>query len=317
MSDAPSESKWLYGIHDPGGEHLMLRAGRPGWVVISQNVGHDPDDEAGQDFRRFRVHRLGGICRLDNGRSPYGTIPVSSRYDDFAERCANFVGSSRGCSIWIIGNEPNAASERPAFRNPSGDSRSPLRRGQRALHKVRRALHSRMQSKAAQAGDYPRRPETEIITPQLYAECYGKCRDAIHQVPGHEADQVLVAAIAPWNSDTRYAGNEWGDWVVYFQDVLSFLGSGGCDGFDLHTSTHQSDPRLISSSATMNAPYQGRHMEFRAYRDFLEAVPNSMRRLPVYVTQAHQGVPWHDANTGWVQTAYDEIDGWNRMPGTD
>ena len=65
----------------------------------------------------------------------------------------------------------------------------------------------------------------------------------------------------------------------------------------------------------MEAPYEGRHMGFRAYRDFLSAVPDEMRQLPVYIVQADQGGPWLDANVGWIQAAYAEIDIWNRNPG--
>ena len=55
----------------------------------------------------------------------------------------------------------------------------------------------------------------EVLTPALYARCYALCRSAIRSLPGHRDDQVLVAAVAPWNDQTRYAGNEWGDWAVY------------------------------------------------------------------------------------------------------
>jgi hypothetical protein len=249
----------------------MLRSGKAGWVILSHCIGSDPDDYGGVDFRRFRMHHLGVISTLCSDASPGRTVPIAARYDDYAKRCANFVRSSRGCSIWVIGNEPNVAIERTI---------------------------------------------KGMITPRLYAECYSRCRNAIRGVPGHADDQVLVAAIAPWNSDTKYSGNEWGDWVVYFDDLVNHLGAGGCDGFAMHTYTRQPDPRLITSSATMNAPFVGRHLEFRAYRDFLSVIPGSMKHLPVYITQTHQGDAWLDVNDGWVQAAYDEIDEWNRMPGT-
>src|SRR5690606_9268085 len=66
----------------------------------------------------------------------------------------------------------------------------------------------------------------------------------------------------------------------------------------------------------MIAPYNDRRYEFRAYRDFLEAVPLSMRDMPVYITEADQIDPWRDADSGWVAAAYAEIDEWNRLPGT-
>lgn len=155
----------------------------------------------------------------------------------------------------------------------------------------------------------------EIITPELYVRCYRLCRDAIHAVPGHADDQVLIGAVAPWNNQTTYAGNTLGDWVKYFQDILTLLGPTGCDGITLHTYTHQADPNLITSSIKMNPPFQNRHFEFRTYMDFMAAIPVTMRSLPVYITETNQDVVWVDRNTNWVQRAYGEIDWWNRQAG--
>jgi hypothetical protein len=41
-----------------------------------------------------------------------------------------------------------------------------------------------------------------------------------------------------------------------------------------------------------------------------------MRTLPVYITESNQDAPWLDQNTGWVQAAYAEIDGWNQRADT-
>jgi len=155
----------------------------------------------------------------------------------------------------------------------------------------------------------------EVITPALYAQCYRLCRAAIHSVAGHEDDQVLIGSVAPWNNQTAYAGNPTGDWVQYFADLLTLLGPDGCDGITLHTYTHQADPNLITSEARMNPPFAHRHFEFRAYQDFMAAVPTTMRHLPVYITESNQDVVWLDQNTGWVQRAYGEINWWNQQPG--
>ncbi|MCB0107902.1 MAG: M23 family metallopeptidase, partial [Caldilineaceae bacterium] len=155
----------------------------------------------------------------------------------------------------------------------------------------------------------------EVVTPALYAECYRLCRAAIHQVAGHEDDQVLIAAVAPWNNQTIYAGNPTGDWVQYFADVLTLLGPDGCDGITLHTYTHQADPNLITSETRMNPPFTNRRFEFRAYQDFMAAVPAPMRDLPVYITETNQDVAWLDRNIAWVQRAYGEINWWNQQAG--
>ena len=155
----------------------------------------------------------------------------------------------------------------------------------------------------------------EVITPALYADCFRLCRDAIRRVPGHEGDQVLIAAVAPWNNQTKYAGNTLGDWVQYFSDVLALLGPDGCDGMTLHAYTHQADANLITSDTKMNPPFANRHFEFRVYRDFMAAIPENMRKHPVYITETDQDVPWLDQNIEWVQRAYGEIDWWNRQEG--
>ena len=393
VTQTPFDSEWLFGLHDAGGERLMLDSGKPGWSIFVHSIGHDPADQGGFDFRSYSSQGLGVICRLNNGFFPAGTIPHSSQYGDFAARCANFVAASPGCRIWIIGNEPNYAVERPQgshgtsrpgrsdrkptprasqaensavksttgtqatalsrvtetfivglqalgvwpFGTPSGDGANVA---QRAVPEKERRLSG---GGGASAGDpyfhgLPQRfsalyegmdapsgtvaPEQferlvsggQAITPAMYARCYGLCRDAIRRVPGHGNDRVLVCAIAPWNNQTAYPGNERGDWVAYLSDILSLLGAENCDGFALHTYSHTADPGLIKSEARMDPPFQDRRYNFRAYQDFLGSVPPEMRHLPVYITETDQNVPWLDDNIGWVQSAYAEIDRWNRQP---
>ncbi len=52
----------------------MLESGKTGWIVCSEVVGHDPGDFSGRCFLGYRLHKLGVICRLSNGRYPLGTI---------------------------------------------------------------------------------------------------------------------------------------------------------------------------------------------------------------------------------------------------
>ena len=165
-----------------------------------------------------------------------------------------------------------------------------------------------VQSAAAQQG-------RQVITPELYVRCYKLCRAAIHAVPGHADDQVLIGAVAPWNDQTRYSGNPSGDWVRYFSDILAGLGPAGCDGITIHTYTHGTDPALIRSSARLDPPFEKYHYHFRAYRDFMRAIPANMRHLPVYITETDQDAAWEDRNRGWVKQAYGEIDAWNQSAG--
>jgi N-acetyl-anhydromuramyl-L-alanine amidase AmpD len=281
------DSDYLYGFHDPGGEDIMLGRGVPGWVVVTTAIGHNPADQSGQDFSQLSNQKLGVIVRLNNGYSSAGTLPYEKDYDAFAQRCANFVRASSGAHIWIIGNEPNHPIEWPGAR--WNWHTTPPR---------------------------PIGPDTrgEPITPERYASAYRKARAAIHAVPGHEQDQVLVAAVAPWNTLTTYPGNEIGDWVQYFVDVLILIGPAHCDGITLHAYTHGTNPDFIESEERMRPPFDAHHWHFRIYQDFMNAVPLTMRHLPVYITETDQGdEPWHNANSGWVSRAYQEIDAWNQV----
>lgn len=106
---------YLYGFHDRGGEHLMEDT--PGWVVVTEAIGHDGSHQGGGDYRSFVPHKV--IVRLNNGYHPNGTIPGEDGLTGFAQRCANFVAASQGCERWIIGNEPNHSQERPFGLNIS------------------------------------------------------------------------------------------------------------------------------------------------------------------------------------------------------
>ncbi len=291
MSRLLNDSPYLYGFHDPGGETIL--AAPPGaeqkffgWILFTEELGCDPNDARGGDYSRWADQGFGILVRLNHGYEPKGTIPHSSRYADFARRCANFVRNSRGCHIWIIGNEMNFPVERPGVQYDRGQDPPRL----------------------MQAG--------EVILPGLYANCYRQCRTAIKAVSGHEVDQVITGAVAPWNPQTPYDGNPNGDWAKYQEDLLTILGPGNCDGISIHAYTHGSDPKLIYTDAYMNPPFQNRQYNFRTYQDFMRAIPLSMRSLPVYLTEADQNDAWRDENNSWVQRAYGEIDWWNRQPTT-
>ena len=277
------ESSFLYGLHDAGGEHLMLEMGAAGWVLITEAIGFDPDNKQGKDYTNLSNQGLSVMVRLNAGYGGVGTIPYEKHYEDFARRCANFVEASAGAHIWIIGNEPNHPIEWPGA---DWDW-----------------------SKAQ-----PRTPDSvgEKITPTRYVKAYLLARDAIHAVPGHEDDLVLTAAVAPWNALCTYPGNPNGDWIIYFRHMLKLLGPERCDGVTIHAYTHGADPNLIDDDSRMNKPFQWRRYQFRVYQDFMNIIPWEMQHLPVYLTEADENDPWRNENIGWVQRAYGEIDYWNK-----
>ncbi|MEK7867270.1 MAG: SH3 domain-containing protein [Planctomycetota bacterium] len=160
-------------------------------------------------------------------------------------------------------------------------------------------------------GEWPRyEGAEERITAQMYVDCFRRCRQAIKALPGHSGDQVVTQGVATWAAVIGQG------WVEYHLEILNSLGQGGLDGVALHTYTHGSDPNLIFSEATMNAPYQTRRFHFRAYRDYLNAHPTWARSLPAYITETDQNDAWADANSGWVRNAYREINSWNSTVGT-
>jgi hypothetical protein len=277
------ESPYLYGLHDAGGEHLMLEMNAPGWVLITEAIGFNPEDKRGKDYTHLTSHGLSVMVRLNAGYAGVGTIPYEKHYADFARRCAHFVDASPGAHVWIIGNEPNHPIEWPGADWDWGTAQ-------------------------------PRTPDSmgEKITPGRYVKAYLLARDAIHDLPGHEDDLVLTAAVAPWNALCTYPGNPHGDWIVYFRQMLKLLGPDHCDGITLHAYTHGANPDLIDAESRMGDPYQRRRYEFRVYQDFMNAIPWEMQHLPVYLTEADENEPWRNENIGWVQRAYGEIDYWNK-----
>ena len=222
--------------------------------------------QAGTDYTRLTSAGLGVIVRLNNGFDTAGTIPPSDQYDAFAAQCAAYVANSQGPRVWIIGNEMNSSAERPLLSDGS----------------------------------------REIITPELYALCFMKCRDAIKNVPSHADDLVIPGAIAPCNADT-------GDWVRYLVDLLVLLDT-EVDGIALHCYTHDFSVTQITSDVVMEPPFDHYHCDFRAYRDFLNALPVRFRSLPVFITETSPFEGWENSNIGWIQAAYKEIDEWNAAP---
>lgn len=103
----PVQPRTLYGMHDPGAEHLFNQKGRKGWVVHAIAIGDDSTNTTGQRFPEW-VDGHGVVGRISYG---FGhTLPHPSRFSQFAQRCANFAMNSTGCGIWSIGNEPGLES---------------------------------------------------------------------------------------------------------------------------------------------------------------------------------------------------------------
>src|SRR5260221_10386616 len=114
-----AESPFLYGIHDHDPDpssylsHITNGTAAGGWITATVAVGANTNDVSGVNFGALAAAGNTIICRINYGYYPDGTIPLPSRYDDFAVRCKNFVANSTGCNIWLIGNELNLSAEWP------------------------------------------------------------------------------------------------------------------------------------------------------------------------------------------------------------
>jgi hypothetical protein len=282
-----ARNPYIYGLHDRGGEHLMLVDGQAkGWVLVTEAIGRDPSDLGGGDYTDLSEEGLGVLVRLNQAHGESGTIPREEFYAQFAQRVANYVKASKGAHRWIIGNEMNMPDEQP---RQEGDS------------------------------------QPEPITPRRYARCYTMCRAAIHALPGHEDDEIIVGAIAVWNNLTpypadpagKYSANPLGDWNHYLRDILLALGPDNCDAIAIHAYTHGYQADLIFNEAKMAPPFDNYHFHFRTYRDQMNIIPPDMRHLPVYLTEANgdeepDGSTWPFGNNGWIKNAYQEINDWNQ-----
>lgn len=263
---------YIFGMHDRGGEQLMLAKNKPGWVLVTEEVGADPNNYGGNSYTDLTNQGLAVIVRINYGYGSAGTIPFTHQYDNFAKRCGNFVEASSGCHIWIIGNEMNLAYERPGNNNGQGG---------------------------------------EVITPERYASCYTKCRAEIRSRPGHSTDQVIVGAVGPYNIQTTYPGNTTGDFKKYLADILALIDQIDGVSIHAYTHG-KNPGLVFSDVKMTDPRVSHLHNEFRVYRDFMAAIPQRFRNRPVYITETDQYNDWGDVNSGWIRNAYQEINTWNQ-----
>lgn len=97
------------------------------------------------------------------------------------------------------------------------------------------------------------RPNGQPIVPSSYATCFLKCRAAIQAKPGFANANVIPGAIGPFNIETNYPGNPTGDWVKYFQDVLTLL-QNQCDGIAIHTYSRGQNPGDVTNQDKFPPP---------------------------------------------------------------
>jgi hypothetical protein len=276
------ESRYIYGFHDPFDRGIFGQ--RRGWVLVTEGIGRDPQAAGGNRdlYADWSERGFGVIVRLNHGYREAGTLPEPQHYSNFAATCASWVKRSidparpaQGCHIWIIGNEMNNPREWPGNVNAVGGT---------------------------------------PITPEGYADCFNQVYDVIKAA---QPDAI----VCPGAIDPYYGpGSDNGDW---FRRMLAHITQ--LDGFALHTYTHGPDPDLITSMRRFGMDHAGnwtdpgnilrwQYYNFYAYRTYMDMIPTRWRDLPVFITETDQDESWADANSGWVQAAYAEIDRWNQEP---
>lgn len=279
-----ADPSYIYGFHDPGGEYLMANKNARGWIVFTTEIGSDPNNYSGTDYSAYSNAGYGVIVRLNNGYGSAGTIPYESQYDNFAQRCENYVAASPGVTYWIIGNETNLPREWPG--NNNGD---------------------------ASTG--------EAITVARYVSCYNKCWTKIRESsPSAKICPSPTGTWAPPYDGTIGGLPNRGvpGFVDYWVQCLNGIGATKIDGLILHTYTHGCDPALVTSEQKMGWPYETIYYHFRVYKNLMWAIPSGFTTKPVMITESNEnvecasgGYAWYNSNNGWVRAAYGEINAWN------
>jgi len=290
------ECAWIFGIHAAGGttpadfRHLFEGKGKTGWVLFTEAIGSEPSLGGDYDYTEWAYSGYGVIVRLNNGYHDSGTLPVHDKYADFARTCSAYVQRSRGCHIWIIGNEQNNPREHPGGH-----------------------VHPR-----------------EHITPEMYAEAFNLARRRIKEarpddivVPG-AVDPYFGL---PWPLDgQRYRPL---DYFRTMLDNIEDL-DGIClhtytHWLDVDLITK---PTVFGAEFLQPGTPREHYYDFQAYRSFAEAVPAKWRDRPIYITETNHWVKldrppqpgegvkagWLDRDVGWVRAAYEEINRWNNTP---
>lgn len=248
-------SKFIYGIHDPGGEHLL---GGRGWIMFTETADGQPGD-----YRRYADQGLGVIVRLNNGYHPAGTIPTPDRYAEVARQFAGWVAASHGIEWLALGNE---------------------------------------------IAHYHEWPTGRPISLATYLDFYKIAYEAIKAVAPHV--KIAPQAVAPWNASTPDAP----DWILQLRHMLLALG-GMVDWNNLHAYTRNYDAGSFTTGSRMDAPWNSRYSGWETLYEFMDAIPVTMRHLPVMITEANGNASWSQYRAGWIQELYQQIENWNAKPG--
>lgn len=263
------ESAWLFGMHDPYDAGLHAN-GRAGWVLFTEI----PNDAGSAAYEDWANRDWGVIARLNNDYGGSGTIPVTGQYSAFAERCANWVRNSKGCHLWIIGNEMNNPREWPNQNETE-----------------------------------PGNNIGDAITPERYAECFNRVRAAIKAVsPRH---LVIPGAVDPYNARAGSSLEWFKRMLAKLDDVDGFslhaYTQGGSASLVSSLEPFGDDPLRwqyyhFRCYTTFLDAIPARWRSKPVFITETNATPTATEPA------------WSGGRNGWTQAAYAEIQRWNQQP---
>lgn len=276
-----AEPAWIFGCHDLGGYSTIEQAGKRGWLVVTVEIGHNPNDHTGGDFRYYSGRGHGVIVRLNNGYGSSGTLPYQSQYADFATRCANYVSATQGADIFIIGNETNLPREWPGNVNGSATTGEP-------------------------------------ITVARYIDCYNRCYAAIKAVrPGA---QICPTPSGTWSPPWPGQGIEGfvDYWVNILNgigaskiDCLALHAyTHGCDPALVTSTAKMGYPyQSIYYNFRVYQNYMAAiPSSMRSKPVYITECDQNIECADPPPTPRHA---WYNVNNGWTKAIYSEINSWN------
>lgn len=272
---------WIFGVHDPGGYTKIEQAGKRGWLVVTVEIGHDPNNTSGDNFSFYANRGHGVIVRLNNGYGSNGTLPYQSQYANFAARCANYVAATQGADIFIIGNETNLPREWP--------------------------------------GNIGGNPSTgEPITVARYLECYNLCYNAIKAK--RPSAQVCPSPSGTWAPPYPAQGIEGFDqyWLNILNGLgaskvdalIIHAYTHGCDPA-LVTSEVKMQPPYAHIYYNFRV--------YRNYMSIIPSSMRTKpvyltecdQNIECADPPPEPRNTWNNVNNGWVKEIYREINNWN------
>ena len=267
-------SAFTFGMHDAFDRNLFAGSGRQGWVLFTSLAGGDPLP----NYNDWALNGYGVMGRLNNDYGGSGTVPTPDRYDEFAQRCANWVKTAQSQigsapqqhrRVWVIANEMNNPREWPEEgRNPG-----------------------------------------KAIQPEQYADCFNRVRRAIKAVAANAI--VVPGAIDPYNASWGNPLDYWNRMLARIEDLdglaLHAYTHGPQPNLVTSLGTFGDDPlrwqyfdfRCYTTFLDL-VPQRWRNRP--VYITETNATP-------------HDGQPaWAGGRNGWVPEAYREIARWNAQP---